>query len=628
MGGVRHEGEGRLRARAAHRARTSTPRDAPPSATRRTTSSTHRYEHRRRRQDDARLLARGHGRPRLRPGRLARHGRRPHRVRKPRRSRRHRAERPTTARTKPHDYDDPTGYVSPNPPLVFDSPGAAAQGARAVAAHQPVGRRHAERHRPPGGSADVHRLAVGRRDPLCDEANVERRRRGTIPGPTPQLGAGDEGLGRRGHPEDERGRPVRPDDHRHLAGRLRPQLARRQRRQGWSKNPVTGEPYAPQVVLARRLRARDGRVLGRRAEVRDAARALEHPRQQRQRLARLRAPAVRQGRVARPPRVGRARLPGAQRRRARRGHHRLGHQAAVRRRCAPSRSFAGWEGRGSPPIRRGRRTIPRGSRSCRGSSRSSPRRAARRGSGTRTWPSSSGQIAVRDWLGEPADRVHQVSGVGWVRAVDWITYQRRTFVTPAFPGFISGHSTFSRAGAEVLASLTGSPYFPGGFAEFVAPAGTLPHRSRRAPATDGAPAVGLVLRRLGRGGAVAVVGQHPHRPDDFAGRRLGPSGGARRRRAGFPVLRRDGGCADLDDGMRGAVPGLVRRTTAEPENESDSAGGDRRRLDQGKPEKATPGHDSRPPGPVDSREPGRGSGERPVWCSVGAGGGSRRRGQC
>jgi len=83
-----------------------------------------------------------------------------------------------------------------------------------------------------------------------------------------------------------------------------------------------------------------------------------------------------------------------------------------------------------------------------------------------------GQIAVRGWLGEPADRKTQVGGVGWMRAVDWITYQRRTFVTPGFPGFISGHSTFSRAGAEVLASMTGSPYFPGGFAEYVMPKDT------------------------------------------------------------------------------------------------------------------------------------------------------------
>jgi len=52
---------------------------------------------------------------------------------------------------------------------------------------------------------------------------------------------------------------------------------------------------------------------------------------------------------------------------------------------------------------------------------------------------------------------------------DWIPYQRRTFVSPAFPGFTSGHSTFSRAAAEALAVFTDSPYFPGGFAEFVAP---------------------------------------------------------------------------------------------------------------------------------------------------------------
>ena len=40
--------------------------------------------------------------------------------------------------------------------------------------------------------------------------------------------------------------------------------------------------------------------------------------------------------------------------------------------------------------------------------------------------------------------------MGWVRAVDWVPYQRATFVTPAFAGYVSGHSTFSRAGAEVL----------------------------------------------------------------------------------------------------------------------------------------------------------------------------------
>jgi len=77
-----------------------------------------------------------------------------------------------------------------------------------------------------------------------------------------------------------------------------------------------------------------------------------------------------------------------------------------------------------------------------------------------------GQIAVRAWRGEPGDHAHEVGGIAWMRGVEWMPYQRRTFVTPAFPGFISGHSTFSRAGAEVLARITGSSAFPGGFAEY------------------------------------------------------------------------------------------------------------------------------------------------------------------
>jgi hypothetical protein len=80
-----------------------------------------------------------------------------------------------------------------------------------------------------------------------------------------------------------------------------------------------------------------------------------------------------------------------------------------------------------------------------------------------------GEIAVLSWPGEPADVTTQYSGVRWVRAKQWVPYQRKTFVTPAFPGYISGHSTFSRAAAEALTQLTGSPYFPGGLGEFTAP---------------------------------------------------------------------------------------------------------------------------------------------------------------
>ncbi len=131
-----------------------------------------------------------------------------------------------------------------------------------------------------------------------------------------------------------------------------------------------------------------------------------------------------------------------------------------------------------------------------------------------------GQVAVRGWPGEPGDRATEDAGVRWVRAVEWVPYQRRTFVTPAFPAFISGHSTFSHAGAEVLTQMTGSPYFPGGFAEYVAPADTFltfekgPSKEVRlqwAAYTDAADQAGQ--SRLWGGIHIA--------PDDFAGRKVG-----------------------------------------------------------------------------------------------------------
>jgi hypothetical protein len=131
-----------------------------------------------------------------------------------------------------------------------------------------------------------------------------------------------------------------------------------------------------------------------------------------------------------------------------------------------------------------------------------------------------GQVAVRDWLGEPGDRAHQTSGVAWVRAVDWITYQRRTFVTPAFPAFISGHSTFSRAGAEVLTGLTGSPYFPDGLGEYVAPKDTF-LTFERGPSTDVRLQWASYYDASDEAGQSRLWGGIHIAPDDFAGRRLG-----------------------------------------------------------------------------------------------------------
>jgi hypothetical protein len=82
-----------------------------------------------------------------------------------------------------------------------------------------------------------------------------------------------------------------------------------------------------------------------------------------------------------------------------------------------------------------------------------------------------GQIAVFSWPGEDPNNPAASSGlpatnqstVRWMLGKDWLPFQRKTFNTPAFPGYVSGHSTFSRAAAEALTLVTGSPYFPGGF---------------------------------------------------------------------------------------------------------------------------------------------------------------------
>jgi len=82
---------------------------------------------------------------------------------------------------------------------------------------------------------------------------------------------------------------------------------------------------------------------------------------------------------------------------------------------------------------------------------------------------SVGEIAIYAWLGQSAlGPGTNHAGVGWMLAADWFPYQRTTFVTPSFPGYVSGHSTFSRAGAEVLAAMTGSEYFPGGMQTYTA----------------------------------------------------------------------------------------------------------------------------------------------------------------
>jgi hypothetical protein len=134
-----------------------------------------------------------------------------------------------------------------------------------------------------------------------------------------------------------------------------------------------------------------------------------------------------------------------------------------------------------------------------------------------------GDVAIRAWKGFPKDPKAETSGVGWIRAVDWVPYQRSTFVTPAFAGFPSGHSTFSRAAAEVMTAFTGSEYFPGGLSEWaLAPGGLIHEKGPAQPVTlqwatyfDAADQAGI--SRLFMGIHVPV--------DDLEGRKIGATCG-------------------------------------------------------------------------------------------------------
>ncbi|OIQ27543.1 MAG: hypothetical protein BM564_12280 [Bacteroidetes bacterium MedPE-SWsnd-G2] len=79
-----------------------------------------------------------------------------------------------------------------------------------------------------------------------------------------------------------------------------------------------------------------------------------------------------------------------------------------------------------------------------------------------------GQIKINAWKGPDyiTDPESESAGVDWILGTRWWPYQRGTFVTPPFAGYVSGHSTFSRAAAEVLTLFTGDMFFPGGMGTF------------------------------------------------------------------------------------------------------------------------------------------------------------------
>jgi hypothetical protein len=84
-----------------------------------------------------------------------------------------------------------------------------------------------------------------------------------------------------------------------------------------------------------------------------------------------------------------------------------------------------------------------------------------------------GKVVIYGWAGggQPVITTNHY-GVKWMLPGYWYPYQKAAFVTPSFPGYISGHSTFSRSAAEVLAAITGTNYFPGGMGTFTATSNT------------------------------------------------------------------------------------------------------------------------------------------------------------
>jgi len=134
---------------------------------------------------------------------------------------------------------------------------------------------------------------------------------------------------------------------------------------------------------------------------------------------------------------------------------------------------------------------------------------------------SEGKIAVRAWQPRPADPA--ASHVGWILGTTWMPYQLATFVTPSFQGYISGHSTFSRAAAEVLTAITGSEYFPGGLSDWTVKAGSL--KFEAGPSADVPLRWATYYDAADQAGQSRLYGGIHVQADDFTGRIVGSSCG-------------------------------------------------------------------------------------------------------
>lgn len=149
-----------------------------------------------------------------------------------------------------------------------------------------------------------------------------------------------------------------------------------------------------------------------------------------------------------------------------------------------------------------------------------------------------GKVAIVSWPGEhasnpapPLAATHS-QPARWMLARDWLPFQRKTFNNPAFPGYVSGHSTFSRAAAEVMAAFTGSEWFPGGLFEHTVAANSLQ--------MDLGPSQGLTLQWASYFDAADQAGQSRRwggihlAEDDYHGRIIGQNAG----KSAYQLVRR------------------------------------------------------------------------------------------
>jgi hypothetical protein len=124
---------------------------------------------------------------------------------------------------------------------------------------------------------------------------------------------------------------------------------------------------------------------------------------------------------------------------------------------------------------------------------------------------------VRAWAGP-------YRGTRVIDGADWEPYQPVTFVTPPFPEFISGHSTFSAAAAEVLKAFTGRDAFG---ASATVRAGSSKVEPGAVPATDVTLAWATFSEAAGEAGISRRYGGIHFEQGDLQGRSRGRLVGAR-----------------------------------------------------------------------------------------------------